>query len=462
MSPSDPSPPAELPQSRAGDALFYLVAIGVGAITGVLGTALHLGVDRALQWPGLLRDHLGPGVDQAQFLLLSGLIAAVLVLVSVWMVRTFAPEAGGSGVQEIEGAMEGLRTVRWWRVLPVKFFGGFLSLGSGLVLGREGPTIHMGASVAQAASEGLKLPTRENRGLLAAGAAAGLAAAFSAPLASILFVIEETRRQFPYGLKTYTGVMLASVTSGIVTQAIAGPRPFMAMTVPAMPLEFLPAFVLLGVVLGFLGVAFNRCLVWSMDLARGIGLRTSFYLVPAVVGFAVGVLLVLRPEATMGGETLAVLLVAENLPLATMAVIVLIRFAMTMASYSTGVPGGIFAPILAMATAFGLLFALCLELALPLPPGAAAALAVAAMGGLFSATIRAPLVGVVLLAELTGAYTVLVPVLLTCLFANFVADWLGGRPIYEVLLERTLRLDGQSRAPSPSAAEPQIGGWDQR
>jgi CIC family chloride channel protein len=68
----------------------------------------------------------------------------------------------------------------------------------------------------------------------------------------------------------------------------------------------------------------------------------------------------------------------------------------------------------------------------------------------------------VLLAELTGAYTVLVPVLLTCLFANFVADWLGGRPIYEVLLERTLRLDGQSRAPSPAAAEPQIGGWDQR
>lgn len=460
MSASEPTPPEDPPRSRAGDALFYLVAIAIGAVTGVLGTALHLGVDRALEWPHLLRAHLGPGLDQTHLLLLCGAVAAALVLVSVWLVRTFAPEAGGSGVQEIEGAMEGLRTVRWWRVLPVKFFGGLLSLGSGLVLGREGPTIHMGASVAQAASEGLKLPARENRGLLAAGAAAGLAAAFSAPLASILFVIEETRRQFPYALKTYTGVMLAAVTSGIVTEAIAGRRPFMVIDVPAMPLEFLPAFVLLGIVLGFLGVGFNRCLVWSMDLSLGIGRRTSFYLVPAVVGFAVGVLLVLRPEATMGGETLAVSLVAENLPLATMAVIVLIRFTMTMASYSTGVPGGIFAPILALATAFGLLFALCLERVLPLPPGGAAALAVAAMGGLFSSTIRAPLVGVVLLAELTGAYTVLVPVLLTCLFANFVADWLGGRPIYEVLLERTLRLDGQTRAPAP--AEPQIGGWDQR
>ncbi|MFS8038332.1 H(+)/Cl(-) exchange transporter ClcA [Xanthobacter sp. AM11] len=460
MSLSDDTPPGPPPQSRASDAVFYVVAIIIGAVTGVLGTALHLGVNRALEWPLLLRAHVGPGVDEAHFLLMTGAIAAALVVVSVWLVRTFAPEAGGSGVQEIEGAMEGLRTVRWQRILPVKFFGGLLSLGSGLVVGREGPTIHMGASVAQAASEGLRLPARENRGLLAAGAAAGLAAAFSAPVASILFVIEETRRQFPYSLKTYTGVMLASVTSGVVTQSIVGPRPFMAIQVADVPLAFLPAFVMLGIVLGFMGVVFNRCLVWSMDLSLGIGRRSSFYIVPALVGFAVGVLLVLRPEATMGGDMLAISLVTENLPLATMAIIVVIRFAMTMASYSTGVPGGIFAPILAMATAFGLLFALGLELLMPLPPGAAAALAVAAMGGLFSATIRAPLVGVVLIAELTGAYAVMVPVLITCLFANFVADWLGGRPIYEVLLERTLRLAGENPPPAPKS--PQIAGWDQR
>ncbi|MFG1320965.1 H(+)/Cl(-) exchange transporter ClcA [Xanthobacter autotrophicus] len=448
--------------SRTGDAVYFIVSIVVGAITGVLGTLLHLGTDRLLEWPALLRSHLGVG--ELHFLLITGAIAACLVLVSVWIVRTFAPEAGGSGVQEIEGAMEGLRTVRWRRVLPVKFFGGFLSLGSGLVIGREGPTIHIGSSIAQAASEGMKLPTKETRGLLAAGAAAGLAAAFSAPLASILFVIEETRRQFPYSLKTYTGVMLASVTSGIVTQAIAGRRPFMEMTVPEMPLDFLPAFIVLGILLGAMGVVFNRSLVWSMDLALAVGKSTSFYLVPAVVGFAVGVLLILRPEATMGGETLAVSLVRENLPLATMAIIVAVRFVTTMASYSTGVPGGIFAPILAMATALGLLFGLGLELLMPLPPGAAAAFAVAAMGGLFSATIRAPLVGVVLLAELTGAYTLLVPTLLTCMFANFVADWLGGKPIYEVLLDRTLRLAGEAdRSPAPASDEDRpIGGFDQR
>jgi CIC family chloride channel protein len=179
----------------------------------------------------------------------------------------------------------------------------------------------------------------------------------------------------------------------------------------------------------------------------------------------VGVLLIVRPEATMGGDNLAVRMVGENLPLTIMAVVVVTRFVMTMASYSTGVPGGIFAPLLALATAMGLLYGLLLSALLPLPAGTEAAFAVAAMGGLFAASVRAPLVGIVLVAELTGAWSVLVPTIITCLFANFVADWLGGRPIYEVLLERTLALAGGKDAASPAPTadgSPQIGGWDQR
>ncbi len=455
--------PDETASGRVSDTLFYLAAILIGAVTGVLGTLLRLGVDRALAWPQHLQAALG--LDGGLLLLMTGAVAAIAVVASVWLVRSFAPEAGGSGVQEVEGAMEGLRRVRWLRVLLVKFFGGFLSLGSGLVVGREGPTIHMGASVAQAASETLRLPAEQARGLLAAGAAAGLAAAFSAPLASVLFVIEETRRQFPYSIKTYSGVMLASVISGIVTMSINGQQPFMAILVPDVPLASLPLFAGLGVVLGGVGVVFNRCLIGSMDAALGFGARRSFYIVPAVVGFIVGVLLILRPAATQGGEGLVITLLSQNLALNTMVLIVAIRFVMTMASYATGVPGGIFAPILALATSVGLLYGLTLEALVPLPHGVTVALAVAAMGGLFTATVRAPLVGVVLVAELTGAYSILVPAIVTCLVANLVADWLGGRPIYEVLLERTLRLAGVPAAaadPVRSEAPQQIGGWDQR
>lgn len=444
-------------QGGVSDAAYYAIAIVLGAVVGLIGTVFHLSTDAISNWPGLLT---GLEMGLPVRLVLMGVIAAAMVVAAVFLVRRFAPEAGGSGVQEIEGALEGLRPVFWKRVLPVKFFGGLLALGSGLVVGREGPTIHMGASVAQALSEWLGLATRDMRGLLAAGGAAGLAAAFNAPLAAILFVIEETRRQFPYGLRTYSAVILASVTSAIVTESIAGVRPDMLIHVPELPLATLPAFVVLGAVLGVVGVIFNRTLIWSLDAARTLGLRTSFYILPAAVGLAIGVLLVVRPEATLGGEKLAVTLAHENLPLLVLAGIVLIRFVMTMASYSTGVPGGIFAPILALATAVGVLYGTVLAAVVPLPAGMVAGLAIAAMGGLFSATVRAPLVGMVLVAELTGAYTLLVPVILTCVFANLVADALGGKPIYEVLLERTLRLAGQTPPPVPEDEE--LGGWDQR
>jgi chloride channel protein, CIC family len=450
-------------RGRRNDIIFYLAAVVVGAVTGVIGTALHLGVYRLLDWPHVLRQRYE--LEGLSYLLAAGAVAAGMVVISVWLVRTFAPEAGGSGVQEIEGAMEGQRQVRWRRVLPVKLFGGFLSLSSGLVIGREGPTIHIGACVSQAFSEWLRFSDRDGRGLLAAGGAAGLAAAFSAPLGAILFVIEETRRQFPYSLKSYTALMLASVTSGIVTEAIAGRRPFMALTVSDVPLLWLPAFVVLGFLLGLLGVIFNRALIWSLDLSRRVGGRVSYYVLPIAIGFAVGILLVVQPAATMGGENLAVRLIGENLPLVILALIVGIRFVMTMASYSTGVPGGIFAPILSLATAAGLLYGQVLSSVLPVPAGIGAAFAVAAMGGLFSSTVRAPLVGIVLTVELTGAYSDLIPTILTCLVANLIADWFGGRPIYEVLLERTLALAGAKAdaVPTPGAQEPPaIGGWDQR
>ena len=439
------------------DLLYYVLAVGAGLLVGAVGAYFHMAVDVLSQWPDLIRSRL----DGPLLYLAMSAMAAVMVALAVALVRAFAPEAAGSGVQEIEGALEGLRPVRWQRVLPVKFVGGMLALGSGLVAGREGPTIHMGAAIAKALSDAVRLDTRDSRGLLAAGAAAGLAAAFNAPLAAILFVIEETRRQFPYGLRTYSAVILCSVASAVMAEAIGGTAPDMKLDVPDMPLLLLPAFLALGAVLGAVGVAFNRALVASLDGARMLALKVSPYLLPVLVGAAVGPLILLRPEATFGGEQLAVSLPGLGLPALTLAGIVLIRFTMTMASYSTGIPGGIFAPILALATAVGVLFATLLALVVPLHPDAVAAFGIAAMGGLFSATVRAPLVGMVLVAELTGSYGLLVPVILTCVTANLVAEALGGKPIYEVLLDRTLRLAGTPRQEAPPASD-ELGGWDER
>jgi len=434
-----------------GSGAYFAGAVAVGGVVGFIGALFHISVDTLVMWPGYLRDDVG--LSGPALYLAGALLAASMTLASLWLVRRFAPEASGSGVPEIEGAMEGTREVHWRRVLPVKFFGGILALSSGLVLGREGPTIHIGASIAKATSEFAGWRNEDMRALLAAGGAAGLAAAFNAPLAAVLFVIEETRRQFPYSPRSYIAVMLASVTSAIVTANLTGRTPFMFLPdVPAVPVASYPIFILLGAVLGVAGVVFNRTLVWSLDRAADLGQRVGFYLFPALTGLTVGILMFVLPDATQGGEILAVHLTEQGLPLGLLALLVLIRFIMTMASYSTGVTGGIFAPILALATAIGLTFAVALGAILPtdvLGPGFISAMAIAAMAGLFASTIGAQLVGVVLVLELTGAYDVLVPAMLAAIFSNMVSHWLGGRPIYEVLLERTLAIEARKKAAAP-------------
>jgi chloride channel protein, CIC family len=447
------------PKSRLiSDGVFYLVAGVCGLLVGVLGAAFHLIVDTLLAWPVWLATRLG-AATRVEVIAAAAGVAAAGVMAAYLLTRRIAPEAAGSGVQEIEGAMAGLRVVRWLRVLPVKFVGGVLALSSGLVAGREGPTIHIGAAVAAALASGLRLAAADLRGLLAAGAAAGLAAAFNAPLAAILFVIEETRKEFTYTFRFYSGVIIASASSAIGMELVGGTAPPLGIAADAVPLAVLPAFVLLGAGLGVLGVVFNGCLIGLLDWATAAFRRVPF--VPAlVVGAATGALAIVLPEATGGGERLILRMVADNLPMATLLLIAALRFAGTMAAYCIGVPGGIFAPILALATALGLALGTALEGAFALPPMTASAFAVAAMGGLFASTVRAPLVAVVLAVELTGAYVLILPVIVTCAIANVVAEWLHGQPIYEMLLERTLRLAGQGRSAAAKPAFSSPVGFD--
>ncbi|WP_367194368.1 H(+)/Cl(-) exchange transporter ClcA [Amorphus sp. 3PC139-8] len=442
--------------TRTSDAGFYLLAMLVGTLTGALGTTFHLVADRLLVW----HRALAAVAPMEWALPIAAVSTSIMVVAAVFLVRRFAPEAGGSGVQEIEGAMEGVRPLRWRRVLPVKFFGGLLSIGSGLVVGREGPTIHIGASIAASLSDAVRPGLVERRGLYAAGAAAGLAAAFNAPLAAVLFVIEETRRQFPYSFRTYMGVAIAAIFSTIVTEQIAGIGPDLAIRSSMVAPHFLIGFALLGALLGLFGLVFNWLLLWSLDAVLALGKVTSPYLFPAVWGLLLGALLIVFPAATTGGETLILALVAEHWTVAGLFLLVLLRLGTTMASYSTGAPGGIFAPILTLATSTGLAIGAAVAYLVPGAEGVPIAFAIAAMGGLFTSTVRAPMVGVVLVLELTGSFELLLPVFITCIVSNLVAELLGGQPIYEQLLARTLRLAGQPVPDSTSDHTPVELGWE--
>ncbi|WP_202109316.1 H(+)/Cl(-) exchange transporter ClcA [Bordetella sp. 15P40C-2] len=441
----DPSPPplddVVMLLGNAGDgraqARFIALACATGLLTGIVGSYFHMLIDTLISWPQWIAQRL----SGAPLVVVVALITMVCTVVCAFIVKRVAPEAGGSGVQEIEGAMEGLRTVHWRRVLPVKFVAGVISISSGLVLGREGPTIHIGASLGAAINDFFKNSIPERRGLLAAGAAAGLACAFNAPLAAVLFVIEETHKQFPYTLRTYMGVIAAALLSTVMTQVIGGTAPDLSMPSITPTLSQLPAFVALGCVLGFVGVGLNKSLLAAGTLATRMHARVP-YVYPALIGLIVGALFTLVPQAVTGGD-----LVIKQLTNANPAVLVLLglaclRFITMVGSYSSGVPGGIFAPILALATCVGLAFGGVLDSMIPQAPDAYLAFAIAAMGGLFTACVRAPIVGVVLTLELTGSHGLTMPLIATCLAANLTAQWIGGKPIYEQLLERTLAQSG--------------------
>ncbi len=432
------------------DRLYLTLATLVGIAGGAAGSLFHYTVKLVNQWPEWIAEAV---VGRGVAIVLAALAAIAMGCVARFLVIRFAPEAAGSGVQEIEGAMEGLRVVRWRRVLPVKFVGGVLALSSGLVAGREGPTIHIGASLAQAVAERCNLDREALRGLLAAGAAAGLSAAFNAPLAAILFIVEETRRQFPYTFRSYCGVIVAAAASAVVTDSISGTQPDLAIAALQMPLWSLPAFLLLGVVLGVIGVGFNATLLAVLDAVQPVIKRWP-YLPITIVGGVLGALTLILPLATGDGEPLILRLVEENLPLTMLLTVALVRFVGTIATYGCAVPGGVFSPLLTLATTIGLAFGTVAELALPLPEGATSAFAIAAMAGLFTATIRAPVVGVVLVAELTGSYGLILPVIVTSIVAHLVAEHFRGRPLYEVLLERTLRLAAAAVPPPADATQP--------
>jgi CIC family chloride channel protein len=364
------------------------------------------------------------------------MLGALGAAAAVYLVRRFAPEAAGSGIPHVKAVLHGLRAMAWPRVLAVKFFGGLAGIGAGLALGREGPTIQMGAAVGQMVGGWFPCTPRERRTLIAAGAGAGLAAAFNAPLAGLVFVLEEVQRDFSPGV--FTATLIASGVADVTTRLLIGQLPvFHVHTESIPPLSLLPFALVLGVVAGLLGVAFNRGLLRSLDLFERPA-RWPAWMSGGFVGLGVGVVAILAPGAVGGGHRLVERTLAGDLPLLALAAFFVLRFALTLLSYGCGAPGGIFAPLLVLGSEMGFAIGAVADRFFPADGGHAQVLAVVGMAAYFTAIVRAPLTGIVLMVEMTGNYSLVLPLLGACLTAYGVADFLGDRPVYEALLERDL------------------------
>lgn len=432
-----------------------VVAAIVGTVAGLLGVAFEKAVDWVIH---LRQSGLGLFSDHWILLLPVAFVASgLLAMLGYFLVHRFAPEASGSGIPEIEGALEELRPVRWWRVIPVKFIGGMGTLGAGMVLGREGPTVQMGANIGKMMVDIFRLRSAEARhSLLATGAAAGLSAAFNAPLAGILFIIEEMRLQFRYSLISIKAVFIGVIMSSIVFRIFNGEGAVIEVGKLAnAPLNTLWLYLVLGMVFGMVGVAFNALIFRTQDMFARIhgGKLRKVLIIGGLLGGFCGVLGLFMPEAAGGGFALIPLAAAGKYTLGMLLFIFILRVATTLLCFASGAPGGIFAPMLALGTLLGTAFGSASLAMFPQYGIEPATFAIAGMGALFAASVRAPLTGIVLVLEMTDNYQLILPMIITCLGATLLAQFLGGKPLYSAILTRTLQRQERENAAKAESKE---------
>lgn len=430
-------------------------AILVGIASGVLATAFRF----VLSWGDNFRNALLLWAHQFPLWgwLLPTAFGATSAVVALYLVRRFAPEASGSGIPHLESVLHRYRELNWRKLLPVKFFGGVIALSGGLALGREGPSVQMGGAVADAIARWLKVSARDRLTLVAAGAGAGLAAAFNAPLAGVMFVLEEVQRDFRPVV--FGAVFVAAVSANIVARLISGQaHSFEVPTYAIPPLSALPLFAVLGVAAGLIGVIYNRTLIVTQTFFIGLQARLKSPFMPAAaVGATMGLTAWFLPEAVGGGHHLAEVTLMGQFTLVSIPLWFLLRFVLSMTSYATGTPGGIFAPLLLLGAFIGLAIGQIAHAIAPTLVTEPGAFAVVGMAAYFTAIVRAPLTGIVLIIEMTDNFEQMLPLAVACLCAYAVAELAGELPIYENLLQRDLSRSGvKSEHEAPIVVEVEV------
>ena len=379
-----------------------------------------------------LREALADG--QWQWLALY-ILSFIIIAYLLKLIVAREPMCTGSGIPQIKGILQGDMSMRWFSVLWSKIIGGVLAIGAGMSLGREGPSVQIGACVGQGLSQTSRRTRFESRILMTAGAGAGLAAAFNAPLAGVIFGLEEMQKTISPAL-LLTGIT-ASITAATVTEVVFGISPVFSMGyLLPLPLNLFDVLVVAGIVIGLLGRLFNIALAYSLNTYSKLGLSgLKKPLLPLALAAGLGFVL---PEILGGGNLLVDSLVVTDYTIGFLCLLFVGKFLFTMICFGSGVPGGIFLPMLVLGAAGGAVLAKLLVLAGLLPAMYYADIIVFGMAAYFSAVVKSPVTGSILILEMTDSFQHMLALLVVSLTAYVISDLTGGRPVYDELLDRAL------------------------
>lgn len=397
----------------------------IGLVAGLAGVFLKLGVG----WLGSWRVATSTVIPAWILLPSVGLFGGLL---TGFLVERLAPETAGSGIPHVKAALGGVNLSLDFRVAVAKLLTTILAVGSGLTLGRQGPTVQIGASLAGWIGHLMPTSPDYRRQLIACGAAAGLAAGFNAPIAGVLFVVEELLHDVS-GLTLGTAI-IASFIGAVVSQLLGGDT--LNLNLREYPTSFeaqeIPFYILLGILAGLLGALFSKGIIAGLQFNK----RTLKLGLPAriaLAGIICGSVIAFLPETFRNNTGLREFLLTGEANGTTSLIALIAHFFLTIISAASGAPGGLFAPSLVMGSALGHIVGIIQANSLGV--GLPATYALAGMGAFFCAVSRAPITAVVIVFEITADFKLVLPLMICSVVAYLVAEKVDSGSLYDRLLE---------------------------
>jgi len=406
-------------------------ALAEACLIGVVSALAALALKEGVGWMGSLRVTLTARFGAVFFLPVWG---ALLGFLAGLVVQYLGPETGGGGIPQVKAALAQFPISLSLRVAIAKILGTILVLGSGLTLGRRGPTVHIGAALAAQLSAWVPTSPEHRRQMIAAGAAAGLAAGFNTPIAGIFFVVEELMRDVS-GLTLETAIM-ASFTGGVVSRLLGSADVRIPLLLSgagldtSFALDEIPFYVALGAISGVVGTLFGRGILRAVAFYRRSGLPLPLRI--AIAGLVSGAFVALMPEFFRNNAGLREFLITGEGGWQVTAIAFVAYFLLTLLAYGSGAPGGLFAPALVLGAALGFLVGTA-KVALT-GSGEAFTYALAGMGAFFTGVVRVPVTAIVIVFELTADFDLVLPLMIASGIAYIVGESISTGSLYQHLL----------------------------
>ena len=404
-----------------------LQAVMVGLISGLLVVFFKVSINKLFEF---IQNFISQ-FDLSHKLLIFPLITTLGGLISGVLVFKFAPETKGSGIPFVKMVMARMGNITRVRTIVVKFLAGVAGIGTGLSLGREGPSVQLGAGAGALDGKIFKMKGTDQGKLIAAGAGSAIGATFNAPIAGTIFVLEELVNKFSASL--LFPVLVATVTASSVARHFLGNNP--SFTIPYithnLSFEGISVCIILGIVAGFLGVAFAKIIYKNNEFFEKMD-KIPNWLKPAIAGFGIGVIGIFVPYVLGSGNLSVDLLLQHKLALSVVVLVFAVKFFVTPFCFGSGAAGGIFLPMLMLGSFLGYIVASIFNMF-----GFhvdVVVMAMIGMGAFLASVARTPITAVVMVFEMTAGYTHILPIMLSAAIADLIAEKLNHRPIYASLI----------------------------